>query len=675
MSEVDARIPTDLVEAGRTLHRAGKLEEAERLYAQALAQDADCAEAHQLMAVIAGQHGRFDEAIVGFRRTIALEGLTPDRLFNLAEAYRLAGKLDDAFTAYNQAVTIDAGFLDAYRLAAQAASEAAALAIAQGKTEAADRLNKMAAHYLLGLGHACLRLGDSGAAERAYLESVALDPAKAEALNNLGSILLADRHRPVEAEDLFRQALSLEPRSPPYCNSLGLALRSQIRLQEAAELFRQALEIDPSYEEASLNLNDRMLLWQHYRSDLSPSALFDEHRDWGSRAIARGADVARALPALDTRRDPERPLRIGYLGIDTTSPLTHCFIEPLLANHDRAAFTAFLYASEWLADADVQRLRKTGAHWRPTYNRRAKELAELIGKAGIDILVDVAGHLPHNVIETLALKPAPVLVSWLGYPDTTGLTSVDYRLTDEIADPPGAEQFYTERLYRLQSGSLVYRPAGEPPVIAPMPAREPGIVTFGYLDDVRKIAPETVQAWSSILEVLPRARLLLACPEFADAAIASRLQTAFGKRGIGAARLQLIPTSGDAGERLGLYAQIDIGIDAQPFNMSPVAVCESLWMGVPVIGLSGDRACGRTSAGVLARLGLERLIAATPTDYTATTSTLAQDLDRLRSLRSGMRERMRVSPLMDERDFARRFEGALRDMWWRWCQSGYRPHS
>jgi predicted O-linked N-acetylglucosamine transferase (SPINDLY family) len=675
MSEVDARGPAGLVEAGRALHRAGKLEEAGRLYAQALAQDADCAEAHQLLAVIAGQHGRFDEAIAGFRRTIALEGLTPDRLFNLAEAYRLAGKFDDAFTAYNQAVTIDAGFLDAYRLAAQAAREAAALAVAQAKTEAADRLNKLAAHYLLGLGHACLRLGDSGAAERAYLESVALDPAKAEAVNNLGSISLSDRHRPAEAESLFRQALSLEPRSPAYRNGLGLALRSQIRLQEAAELFRQAVEIDPSYEEASLNLNDRMLLWQHYRSDLSPSALFAAHRDWGSRALARGDDIARALPALDTRRDPERPLRIGYFGIDTTSPLTHCFIEPLLANHDRAAFTAFLYASAWVADADVQRLKKTGAIWQPTYDRRAKELAEMIRKAGIDILVDVAGHLPHNVIDTLAVKPAPVLVSWLGYPDTTGLTTVDYRLTDEIADPPGAEQLYTERLYRLQSGSLVYRPAGKPPAIAPMPAREAGAVTFGYLDDVRKIAPETVQAWSSILEALPRARLLLACPEFADTAIASRLQTAFGKRGIGAARLQLLPSSAAAEERLGLYAQIDIGLDAHPFNMSLDALCESLWMGVPVIGLSGDRPCARTSASVLARLGLERLIADTPAEYAAAASELAQDLDRLRSLRSGMRERMRVSPLMDERDFARRFEAALRDMWRRWCQSGYRAPS
>jgi predicted O-linked N-acetylglucosamine transferase (SPINDLY family) len=668
MSASESSDPAELVEAGRLLHRAGRLEDAERLYAQALAADEDFADAHQLMAVIAGQRGRFDEAIRGFRRAIALEGPTRDRLYNLAEAYRVTGEFQPALEANNQALTLDAGDLDAYRNCAAMAKDAAERARASGDAASANRLRRLAAHYLLGLGHVCLRADHVAAAEQAYRESVGLDAGRAESYNCLGTIAL-NAHRPIEAETLYRRARELEPKSPLYLNNLGLALRSQLRIDEATDLFRQAIETDPSYAEARLNLEERMLPWLHFRTEPAPRAVLAMHREWGRSAVAHALQEVGAPPAFANPRDPNRPLRIGYVGLYTGSRLMHGFFEPLLANHEAGAVETILYISAGMLDARMKRFRGLAGKWRQAKIGRAKDIIKKIREDGIDIMIDLAGHSSANRLDVFAHKPAPVTVTWLGYPGTTGLPTMDYRITDEVADPPGAEELHTERLHRLRGGSLVYRPPETAPPVAPLTARAPGAVAFGNFDDPRKISPETLQAWGSILRALPEARLILMAPEFADTAFAARIHSDFQAAGIAAGRVELRRAPEERDAHLPLYAAVDISLDTFPFNGAPTTICEALWMGVPVIPLSGDRPWARTSASLLAQVGLERLDSETAEEYKDTAVQLARDPHRLRTLRAGMRERMRVSPLMDERDFARRFEAALREMWRLWCKS------
>jgi len=660
--------PNDLVEQGRALHRAGDLDAAEPLYKRALALDENCAEAHQLMAVMAGQRGRFDEAIAGFRRTIALEGPTPERIFNLAEAYRLAGDYSSALAAYNQVLTLDAGFLDAYRAAAGMATNSANLASASGDTACANRFAKMAAHYFLGLGHAHFKSDHATEAEEAYRQSIALDPENAEPYNNLGTIALRD-HRPLLAETHFRRALALESKSAGYLNNLGMALQHQVRTDEAAELFRHVMEVDPSFEEARLNLEEGMLHWLLYRPDLTPDAVFAAHRDWGRLVLARIAEAGPLRRTYANARDPSRRLKIAYIGLNTDSSLATRCIEPLIASHDPRAVEVFVYAVPARIDAKLRRIKDLAGHWRQTSLRRPQEVARLIRNDGIDILIDLAGHLPNNRLDAFALKPAPLAVTWLGYPGTTGLSTMDYRITDEVMDPPGMEELYTERLHRISGGSFVYRPPESAPAVAPLPARAPGAVTFGYFDDPMKIASAVVQAWTSILKALPGARLLLLGPEFADDGFVARLRADFKAGGIDLGRILTRHIPEGSNETLGAYSEVDIGLDPFPYNGSVTATCESLWMGVPVVALSGDRASARVGASALAQVGLERLICDDAEDYVATAVQLAEDLNRLRTLREGMRDRMRVSPMMDERGFARRFEAALRDMWRRWCQS------
>jgi len=369
------------------------------------------------------------------------------------------------------------------------------------------------------------------------------------------------------------------------------------------------------------------------------------------------------------RRDPDRSLRVAYIALDTSSRDSDYFFEPLVGQLDRSAFEFFLYRAPTEAGPEMQRLKRITRERRPLLPYRTKETVQMIRTDQIDIAIDPAGHLRHGRLDIFALRPAPVCVAWLGYPDTTGLPTIDYRITDEVADPPGAEALYTERLFRLKEGSFVFRPPEQAPEITALPARDGGVVTFGNFDDSRKIAPEVLQAWNSTLERLPRARILLMARQFADNGYVAQLRARLQATGIDPAKVQVRRLPEEEDRRLGAYSEIDIVLDTFPYNNSRAGTCEALWMGVPVITLSGDRPCSRVSASVLAQIGLERLISETSHEYAATAVELACDLDRLRTLRAGMRDRMRFSPLMDEAGFARRFEQALRHMWRQWCRS------
>ena len=657
-----------LVEEGRLMHKAGQLDAAERHYRQALAQDEDFAEAHQLLAVIAGQRGHFQEAIEGFRHAISLEGPTPERLFNLAEAYRVTGRFQAALDAYSDVVALDAGYVDAYRNCAVMVEEAQIDTRASGDGAKADQLAKLAAHYWIGLGHACLRRHEASTAQDAYRKALALDPGRAEVHNCLGAIALAGR-RPVEAETCFRRARELDPASPLYANNIGEALLNQARPEDAAVQFRHAMDIDPSFTQARINLEERSLLWLHHRSDLNPSGVFAAHQAWGRLAVKRAQEAADPPAPFTNSRDPERPLSIGYVGLDTGSRLAKSCLVPLVSNHNSKFVRTTLYATSLSGTSDVRYFKQLGHQLQVSLPPRAREGAQAIRQDGIDILIDIAGHEPHNRLDIFTRQPAPLTVTWLGYPDTTGLPTVHYRITDEVSDPPGSEASYTESLYRLQSGSFVYRPQAETPEITPLPADEAHAVTFGNFDDPRKISQETVRAWSSILHALPKARLMLIAPEFADSAFSDRIRSMFGTSGVSPSRILLQSPEESLDQQLRAYRSIDIGLDTFPYNCAHATICEALWMGVPVITLTGDRPCARTSTSILSRVGLERLDSDTTGEYVETAVELAGDLDRLRNLRAGMRHRMRVSPLMDERGFAREFETALRDMWRRWCRS------
>jgi predicted O-linked N-acetylglucosamine transferase (SPINDLY family) len=340
------------------------------------------------------------------------------------------------------------------------------------------------------------------------------------------------------------------------------------------------------------------------------------------------------------------------------------FLEPILAHHDPRQVEVTCYADVAAPDAMTARLRSLAHRWRSICGQRDQDVARLVRADGIDLLVDLAGHT-GNRLGVFARRPAPVKLTYLGYPNTTGLDTIDYRLSDAVADPPGEPACHTEALVRLSGGFCCYAPPPAPDV-SPLPADSAGAVTFGSLHKLAKLNGDVLDLWSAVLRALPTTRLLVFRQGLTGGTRAS-FERQFAQRGMAAERVLFRHALAEGDSFLGVYREVDVLLDAFPWGGHATA-CEALWMGVPVLTLRGGRHAGRMVASVLTQLGLTDLIADTPEDFVARAVGLAGDLDRLRSLRGHLRDRMRASPLCDGPAFTRGLEEAYRALWLRWLR-------
>ncbi|MBC7881206.1 MAG: hypothetical protein H7Y37_07720 [Anaerolineae bacterium] len=364
---------------------------------------------------------------------------------------------------------------------------------------------------------------------------------------------------------------------------------------------------------------------------------------------------------------PSRRLRIGYLSPDLFCHSVANFFEPLLETHNRAGFEIFCYAEVEHPDTTTERLQKLSDHWCFTCQLSDEELVAQIRNDQIDILVDLAGHTANSRLLVFAYRPAPVQVTYLGYPNTTGLSQIDYRFTDALADPPRAEELHTETLVRLPKGFLCYRPISEVPEVLPPPCLVNGYITFGSFNSLQKLNSEIIQCWAAILLEIPDSRLLLKSSAFSDQLTLEDVQQRFLEAGIPAERLILVGRIPVRSAHVGYYSQIDIALDPFPYN-GTTTTCEALWMGVPVITLEGNSHVSRVGVSLLSQLDLQEFIATTQTEYIETAVRLANNIDYLAQLRSQLRQRMAASSLCDAPSLAARIEESYRWMWDQYCQ-------
>ena len=577
----------------------------------------------------------------------------------LAEANLARGAFERAYRTFLRVLAAAPDDLSALVDCGTAAERAAEQAHSESTRQ---RWLRAAAEQFARVGevHASVRSG--ARAETAFRHALELDP-KSDVAGAYAD-LLAEMGRLSEAEPLFRRALALQPNSTRILNNLATTLADLGRDREAEALFRRVLDLDPGVSEAEYALSSGRLMRLCYRSDVSAESLFEAHRNWGSELTARQSDSAQPFP---NPCDPDRPLRIGYVSPDFRQHSIVHFFETLLARHDRSRFETFCYAEVAEPDAATRRLQGLAQHWRSTVGMSDRTLRDAVREDGIDILIDLAGHTARTRLAAFAVRPAPVTATWLGYPASTGLPTVDYRLTDALADPPGAaERLHTEQLVRLPGGFLCYRPPSDAPGVTRAPALAHGYVTFGSFNNPAKITTETIETWSEILRAVPNSRLLLKGKLFADKATSERYREIFAARGIAADRLTLRPLIPAVAEHLRLYGEVDIGLDPFPYN-GTTTTCEALYMGVPVVSLVGDRHAARVGLSLLSQVGLPQMAAQSRSEYVRLAAGLASDIAALGELRLGLRQRLRASTLMDEVRFARVFEAALRDMWQRWC--------
>ncbi len=442
------------------------------------------------------------------------------------------------------------------------------------------------------------------------------------------------------------------PELPHAHYSLAHVQRQLGRIREAIASYRRAAELRPLHADTQSSL----ALTLNYSADCQPQEIFEEHRRFGER---------HAEPAVPPAPDPSWPrrLRVGYVSPDFRSHVVSSFMLPILARHDRKRFEVFCYFTHPEADSVTAGLRMLADRWAECGGQSDADLARRIRADRIDLLVDLAGHMAWRRLRVFALRPAPLQLTYLGYPNTTGLAAIDYRISDAIADPPGeSERWHTERLARLPGPFLCYRPGPEIHALTPPPAQRAGSPTFGCFSNFQKLSDPFFDAAARILAALPGSRLLLKARPLAFASVARAVRSRFEGAGIEPARLVLRGWEPAVERHLAAYQEVDVALDSFPYN-GTTTTCEALWMGVPVVTLAGSRHAARVGASLLGAVGLGELVARDADGYVRTAVALAGDVARLAALRQGMRTRMRRSPLMDERGFVQGLEQCYLDLW------------
>ena len=495
-------------------------------------------------------------------------------------------------------------------------------------------------------------------AVRAYGRALALDPAALDAATNVSQLLAA--FAPGRAEPALKRGLAVFPATAPALNALALLRQSGADNAAAAAWFLRARAVLPD----DAHLHSNWLIHLGYDPAASPAALFEHHRRWARRHAVRPAGPPAPSP------DPERILRIGYVSADLVRHPVGFFLLPVLVHRNRRAVRVTCYSGCGEGDGWTRRLKAAADGWVETASLDDRALEERIRADAIDILVDLSGHTGAHRLAVFAAKPAPLEATWMGYPQTTGLSQIDYLIADAAQIPPGEERWYAERVLRLEPGYVAYAPPEDAPAVAPLPARAAGRLTFGSLNNLAKLNPAVLRLWAEVLEAVAGSRLLLAWQSLGDATARARVRALAEAAGIAPARLVLEP-GGAPRSFLARYAQIDIALDPFPYS-GGLTTLEALWMGVPVLTWPGERFAGRHAASHLAQAGLEDWIARSPADYVARAKDAAADLDRLAALRSGLRARVQASPLLDGPGFAGRLEGVYRAIWREWCAGGRR---
>jgi len=665
-------------------HQSGYLPQAEQLYLQVVQAEPGHAQARCNLGVLAINQGRFADALAHYQEAIRLQPDFSEAYFNLGNAFSKAGQLDAAANAYRDSVRLKpdlaAGHFNLGRTLAQLGRHSEAVdsfranlrllpASAEARTYLANALWASGQQdAALDLLHEAIRQQPDYAEGYYFLacalssrpdkidecianlkKVVELKPEFAEAHNNLG-IALESQGKIDEAIYHWHQALYLRPHFYPPYNNLGNAYTLQGSIDQAIENFRKAIELQPGQPHVHSNL----VLTFNYHGSLDPEAVLREHQHWSQLYTPRAAPTP---PIHDP--NPDRRLRIGYVSADFRGHTVAAFVEPILAAHDHDRFHITCYANVLQPDAVTERMKALADEWRPIASISDDQAAAQIRADAIDILIDLSGHTAGNRLLLFARKPAPIQITHFGYPNTTAVPGMDYRISDAYADPPGAtEHLYTERVLRLPEIAWCWQPP-EGTTVSELPAPKAGRITFASFNNLAKVTDEVVALWARILQAVPQSRLHLLSGMGSQGT--RRVNDAFGRHGIGTDRVTWM-TRRPKDEYFRLYHDVDIALDPFPYN-GGVTTCDALWLGVPVLALAGRSYVSRQGVSILANLGLQELVGETPEACVEIATRLASDLPRLKELRAGLRARMQNSVLTDTKRFTRQLEAAYRWLW------------
>ncbi|HTV49457.1 MAG TPA: tetratricopeptide repeat protein [Phycisphaerae bacterium] len=533
------------------------------------------------------------------------------------------------------------------------------------------------------------RAGKFVEAEKVYQQILSQQPNNADALHLMG-VLAFDRGNAQRAIELIQQAISIKPIAGMYYH-LGNAFKDLDQIDASENAFRKAIELKPNialahnnlgnvlkvqgkpkeaigayrkaleYESDLANAHSNIICVMHLIDEFDAATILQETLKWSEKY----ADPFKAFirPHLNDR-NPDRKLRIGYISSDFRAHVVGWNLLPLIREHDHKKHEIYCYSGVSQPDDVTARVRFYSDRWRNIVQVSDQDTAQMIYDDQIDILIDLSVHSSSHRLGVFARKPAPVQATWLGYAGTTGLSTMDYRLSDPYLDPPGTDlSVYREQTVCLAHSFWCYQPGGETVVPGPLPAKDAGFVTFCSMNNFSKVTPAVMDLWAKILNAVPRSRLVLYSKPGSHQ---EQVRNRFAGAGISLERLNFVGWQPWL-HYINLYNRVDIALDTFPWG-GGITNCDSLYMGVPVVSLSGRTAVGRGGKSILTNIGLPELAARTQEEYLDIAVKLAGDLPRLTELRRTLRQRMQQSPLMNAKRFARDIEAAYREMWRKWCE-------
>lgn len=672
-------------------HKAGRLEQADRLYRKYLVHDPGCHEVYNLRGTAALAGGRLADADAFFARAIALAPREAQYHVNQGVLRMRQGRMDEALACFERASEIDPTNADAY-------AEASMVHLACGRSSEAEAAARRAVQInpdhvagLKALAATLKRMCRRDEAIQLCQRVVQLQPDSHEMHTNLGILLaeaglidqgiqslrraltlrrdypeaivalgriLADHGQSDQAVELFQSHLQRHPDSVPVIMNLGNVLVGHGRVEQAITILRSVLS-NPS---GKPSLHSNYLMALNYVPGRTPEEISAAHKEW-----ARHHEVpllSRFIPHSNLP-DPDRPLRVGYHGVFNSPDPVAPFIAQAIACHDRSRFQVVLY-NQAREDRPIRDVFAQGAEVVHDVSVLSDDaFAELVRSDQIDILVDLFGHTDQGRLLVFARRPAPVQITYLGYCNTTGMRSMDWLITDEVVDPVEFESRYTEKLLRLQGCFCCYMPLGATPPPGELPAIRKGRITFASFHNLAKINRGVVKLWARVLREIPASRMLIARHTLTGSAV-QRLTEWFGEEGVSSDRLELRSDVSPMAH-WSLYHDADISLDVQPWS-GHLTTCDSLWMGVPVITMLGRTHAGRMAATVLKHLGRDEWVACDEDCYVAAARRLAGDLGALANLRSHLRDEFAASDVCAGKRFAQRLEQAYRTAWQSWCR-------
>ncbi|XP_022977518.1 probable UDP-N-acetylglucosamine--peptide N-acetylglucosaminyltransferase SPINDLY isoform X2 [Cucurbita maxima] len=692
-----------LTDLGTSLKLSGDSQDGIQKYYEALKIDPHYAPAYYNLGVVYSEMMQYDTALNCYEKAAFERPMYAEAYCNMGVIFKNRGDLESAIACYERCLAVSPNFEIAKNNMAIALTDLGTKVKLEGDINQGVAYYKRALYYnwhyadaLYNLGVAYGEMLKFDKAIVSYELAFHFNPHCAEACNNLG-VIYKDQDNLDKAVECYQLALSIKPNFSQSLNNLGVVYTVQGKMDAAASMIEKAILANPTYAEAynnlgvlnrdagnismavdayerclkidpdSRNAGQNRLLAMNYIDEGHKHKLYEAHRDWGRRFMR----LYPQYKSWDNPKDPERPLVIGYVSPDYFTHSVSYFIEAPLVHHDYANYKVVVYSAVVKGDAKTIRFRdkvlKHGGVWRDIYGIDEKKVASMVREDKVDILVELTGHTANNKLGMMACRPAPLQVTWIGYPNTTGLPTIDYRISDALADPPNTKQKHVEELVRLPESFLCYTPSPEAGTVSSAPALSNGFITFGSFNNLAKITPKVLQVWARILCAIPNSRLVVKCKPFGCDSVRQRFLSTLEQLGLESQRVDLLPLILLNHDHMQAYSLMDISLDTFPYA-GTTTTCESLYMGVPCVTMAGSVHAHNVGVSLLSNVGLGHLVAKNEEEYVKLALQLASDVTALSNLRMSLRNLMSKSPVCDGPNFILHLESTYRKMWQRYCE-------